>query len=293
MKVRRGEAGFTLVELLVASAITALVVSLLSAATFQFLKVTDRGHDRLSVLRDHRTAFQWLNRDAQMAVSELATVGPSSVTLQWTDVVSGTTYQSSYAQSGDELVRTLTVNGAPSSQTVARNLAPSGFSASKSGDLLTVSITSAKDGVTQTRTETIYMRVLAVTATPFATPASTATPTPTPATCDLAVTDGPNFGGGGKHVKFAITNNAASSAATLESISVSWDSGYGNLKKIKFGGPTVWSGNEAPPSASIGSLTGDLVAGDTEELRFEFASDGDEANVTFTATFSGGCTVGN
>jgi hypothetical protein len=96
------------------------------------------------------------------------------------DVVSGTTYESAYAQSGDELVRTLTVDGTPSGQTVARNLAPSGFSVSKSGDLLTVSITSVEGDVTQTRTENIYMRPPRGTTTPFPTQPPTSTPTNTP-----------------------------------------------------------------------------------------------------------------
>lgn len=167
MRERTSEAGFTLVELLVASAVAALIVGLLSAATFQFVTATDDGHDRLAVLRDHGTAFQWLNRDAQMAVSADATVLPSSVTLNWTDAITGTTYQSSYAQSGDELVRTLTVNGSPSSQTVARNLDTSGFSASKSGALLTVSITSVQGDTTQTRTESVLMRAAGATVAPM------------------------------------------------------------------------------------------------------------------------------
>ena len=167
MRTKTSEAGFTLVELLVASAVASLVVGLLSAATFQFLTATDRGHDRLAVLRDHGTAFQWLNRDAQMAVPEQATVLPTSVTLNWTDAVTGTTYQSSYAQSGDELVRTLTVNGTPTSQTVARNLNTSGFGASLTDDLLTVSITSVEGDTTQTRSESVLMRAVGATAPPM------------------------------------------------------------------------------------------------------------------------------
>jgi len=185
MRKKRGEAGLSLVELLIASAIAALIVGLLSAATFQFVTATNRGHDRLAVLRDHGTAFQWLNRDAQMAVPEQAIVLPTSVTLNWTDWTdgpTGKTYESSYAQSGDELVRTLTEDGgAPSSQTVARNLAPSpsGFSASLTDDLLTVSVTSTEGSTTQTRSESILMRA-----------APTPTPTPTPIPVNVVTVTG-------------------------------------------------------------------------------------------------------
>ena len=118
------------------------------------------------------------------------------------------------------------------------------------------------------------------------------TPTPTP-TCNLAVTAGPSYGGGGKFVSFDITNNAPSGSVTLESISVTWDSAYGNLKKIKFGTSFVWTGNDAPPDASLGSLSGSLSPGETKTLQFQFASNGGGGSVTFTATFSGPCTVGN
>ncbi len=181
MRAKAGEAGIALVELLVASAVASMILALLTAATFQFLHATSRGHDKLAVQRDHGTAFEWLNRDAQMAVPDLATVGPSSIVLGWTDVVSGTNYQASYVQSGDELVRTLAVDGTPSSQTVARNLAtPTGVSASRSGDVISMSITSAKGGVVETRTEAVYMRPMGLTPTPFPTLPPTNTPTITP-----------------------------------------------------------------------------------------------------------------
>ena len=167
MRATTSEAGLSLVELLVASAVASLVRGLLTAATFQFLTATERAHDRLAVLRDHGTAMQWINRDAQMGVSAQATVLPSSVTVTWTDPINGKTYESSYAQSGDELVRTLTVDGTPTSQAVARNLDASGFSASLTDDLLDVSITSAEGDTTQTRSESIQMRAVGAYVAPM------------------------------------------------------------------------------------------------------------------------------
>ncbi len=48
-------------------------------------------------------------------------------------------------------------------------------------------------------------------------------------------------------------------------------------------------GNAASP-AFIGPLSGDLGAGETKALQFQFASNGGGGSVTFTAYFSGGCT---
>lgn len=180
MKSPRGEAGFSLVELLVAFAITGMVLSLCSAALFQYLRTTERGQERLSVLRDHGGAFQWLNHDGQQAVSDLAVINPSTIDLYWSEQDSGDTYHSSYAQVGDELQRTIVVNsGAPLTHAVAHNLDVAGFSASRSGPLLSVTIASAEGGVAQTRTETVLMRVLTEPPTPLPAPTNTATPAPT------------------------------------------------------------------------------------------------------------------
>jgi len=184
MKRHAGEEGVGLVELLVAMGIMALVIGLIGASLFQFLRTTGRGHDRLAVVHDERDAFYWLNHDAQMAVSALATVAPDNVTLNWLDAVSGDSYQSRYEQADGELVRTFTVNGQTSARPVARNLDAAGFHASKSGDVLTVSIASSRGESEETRTELVYMRPPQTTMTAFPTPRPTSTFTPTPTPTD-------------------------------------------------------------------------------------------------------------
>jgi hypothetical protein len=184
MKRHAGEEGVGLVELLVAMGITALVIGLIGASLFQFLRTTGRGHDRLAVVHDERDAFYWLNHDAQMAVSALAIVSPDSVTLNWLDAVNGDSYQIRYEQADGELVRTSTVNGETSARPVARNLDAAGFQASKSGDVLTVSIASSRGEAAETRTELVYMRPPNATMTAFPTPRPTSTFTPTPTPTD-------------------------------------------------------------------------------------------------------------
>jgi hypothetical protein len=186
----------TLVELLAAMGIGALVIGLIAASLGQFLGVTSRGHEKLAIAHDYRDAFNWLNHDAQMAVASLATAEPGNVTLSWTNAVSGDSYQVQYQQSGSELVRTYTVNGVTSSRPVARGLGTAGLNASKSGDVLTVSMTGGEGAEVQTRTETVTMRPRDAIATPFptleptptptATPTPTLTPTPTPTPTNTA-----------------------------------------------------------------------------------------------------------
>ena len=182
MKGRSGEAGFGLVELLVALGIGALIMGLVAASLFQFMRATNAGTDELSVVHDQRDALYWLNHDAQMAVSSLATVSPNSVTLNWADLSSGDSYRSQYAQVGSELVRTLTVNGQPAARPVARSLAPSGFGVTKNGDVLTMTMDSSQNGAEEKLTETVLCALCPSDNDPFPTlvPTATFTPTPTP-----------------------------------------------------------------------------------------------------------------
>ena len=193
MKRKDGELGMTLVELLAAMGIGALVIGLIAASLTQFLGVTSRGHEKLAMAHDYRDAFNWLNHDAQMAVAALATAAPGDITLSWVDWAGAPTpqwYEVRYQQSGSELVRTQTVDGVTSSRPVARGLAPSGLTASKNGDVLTVSIADSQGAQAQTRTEIVQMRPPDAVMTPFATlpptptptltPTATNTPTPTP-----------------------------------------------------------------------------------------------------------------
>ena len=190
MKWNGGESGMTLVELLMALGIGGLVIGLVASSLTQFLGVTARGHDKLAVAHDYRDAFNWLNHDAQMAVASLATAEPGNLALTWVDAPTGDSHEVRYTQSGSELVRTETVNGETSSRPVARGLAPSGLTASKSGDVLTVSIANDQGEQPETRTEIVQMRPPVAIMTPFATlepsptptltPTATNTPTPTP-----------------------------------------------------------------------------------------------------------------
>jgi len=179
MKWNGGESGMTLVELVMAMGIGALVIGLVAASLSQFLGVTSRGHEKLAVAHDYRDAFNWLNHDAQMAVASLATAAPNNVTLDWVDAPTGDSHQVRYQQSGSELVRTQTVNGVTSSRPVARDVGPTGLTASKSGNVLTVTLTSGQGAAAQTRTEIVLMRPPDAIMTPFATLEPTLTPTPT------------------------------------------------------------------------------------------------------------------
>ncbi|MEK7693296.1 MAG: hypothetical protein AAB349_03820, partial [Chloroflexota bacterium] len=169
MKTRRGERGLGLVELLVGLAITGSILSVLGMTLVAILKDSATGRDQQSATHQLRNGLFWLNQDTQSGVASQANVAAGDVTMQWTDYSTGSTYSSHYQQAGSELQRTLTVNGAPTTRTVARNVVAGGFTASQSGNAVTYTLTVQNGAGTQSRTETAMMRVSDTPITPFPT----------------------------------------------------------------------------------------------------------------------------
>jgi type II secretory pathway component PulJ len=182
--MRAGERGVTLVETVIGIAITTMIVGTIGAALVATLRTTATGHNQQRATEQLRNAFFWLNQDTQSGVTSLASVANGDVTMQWTDYSTGLSYSSRYQQSGADLNRTLTVNGVQTARMVATDLVAGGFTASQSGDSVAYALTVTNGSSTQSRSETVTMRVTDLPLTPFATvtpvPTATNTPTSTP-----------------------------------------------------------------------------------------------------------------
>ena len=136
------ENGASLVEMLVAVAISILVFSVLSTALVQFVLTTRWGNDQLQVTNDIQVTGLWLGRDALEAASFTPGSGAVYGTLNWLDSSHQFTY--SYDSSTNSLVRQHYENSVlQSTITVARHITSQGdVSFSISGDRLTVNITA-------------------------------------------------------------------------------------------------------------------------------------------------------
>ncbi len=138
----RGEKGASLVEMLVAMAISVMVFGVITTALVQFMLVTRWGNSQLQISSDFQIASLWLGRDALEASS--FTSGASTVygTLNWKD--STHQFRYSYDLVDNALIREHLVSGVVQSTiTVSRHIAAqSDVVFSLSGKLLTVSITS-------------------------------------------------------------------------------------------------------------------------------------------------------
>jgi prepilin-type N-terminal cleavage/methylation domain-containing protein len=93
----KGEHGFTLVELLIAIAITGFLVAALGLVVRQIFVVPERGNDQLTALHAIQNAAHWVSLDGQVAKSAS---GGSSLVLTLPDDSS-----ISYTLSGGELHR--------------------------------------------------------------------------------------------------------------------------------------------------------------------------------------------
>ena len=128
----KGERGFSLVELFVATAITGLVVSFLGTAIYQIITVTEYGNDRMIAMHELQNAAHWVSLDGQMASTAS---GGNELTLTLPD---GSTV--TYAVVSTELRRT----AGDSQMILARNISEICFSVENC--IITMTVTSSPEG---------------------------------------------------------------------------------------------------------------------------------------------------
>ncbi len=144
------ERGVTLVETLVAIAISVLVFSVLSTALVQFVLTTRWGNNQLQVTSDIQVASLWLGRDALEAASFTPGAGSVYGTLDWAD--GSQQFRYTYDSTAGALIREHFDAGVLQSRTtIARHiLNQPDVSFLITGQLLTVSITSTSGAEAET-----------------------------------------------------------------------------------------------------------------------------------------------
>lgn len=152
-----GSGGFTLIETLLAVALTVMAVSIVGSSIFQALSLEGVWRQDVVATREVRHAASWFAGDALNATAtDLVDGAPpaGSVALSWDDA-SGTGHSALYSVSGSELTRDF--DGAQI--TLARQVVSTAFSLS--GKVLTFELTVvAERGGTETATLNTYLRML-------------------------------------------------------------------------------------------------------------------------------------
>lgn len=84
--MKQSEKGFTLIELIGAVAVMALIAVAVTVVTFQVLKVAGQSNDQMTAIPQVQNAGYWISRDTQMAESVVvANLEPAIfIILNWT-----------------------------------------------------------------------------------------------------------------------------------------------------------------------------------------------------------------
>jgi prepilin-type N-terminal cleavage/methylation domain-containing protein len=124
--------GMTMVELVVATAVTGIIIFFLGTVVYQILSVTGYGNDRLVAAHDLENAAYWFNLDGQQAVTA---GGDGGLALTLSDNSTVT-----YTLTGTELRR----NAGGAYTVLARNI--TGLSFTTSGRVITMFLVSSPPG---------------------------------------------------------------------------------------------------------------------------------------------------
>jgi type II secretory pathway pseudopilin PulG len=142
------ERGYTLVEAMIAIAITGFIVTVIGMVVQQMVTVPERGDDQLDAIHPMQNAAHWLTLDGQMASSA---VGGSNLTLTFPN-----TLVVRYLRSGTDLIR----SSASANRTIASNVASANFTVLNKVIYMTIVTVpdSRWDNISENYTYRAYMR---------------------------------------------------------------------------------------------------------------------------------------
>lgn len=157
--LRHSERGASLVELLVAMAISTFVIGALGTSLYQFYAISTYSQARMTALQDVQNAGLWLGRDAQEAAAFVPGAGSVYGTFRWSDA--SVEFRYSYDSGDGALVREHILGGVvQSTLPIARHVASQGDVVfAPTGNRVVVTLTSTSGPVTVTDSVMLTMRV--------------------------------------------------------------------------------------------------------------------------------------
>jgi prepilin-type N-terminal cleavage/methylation domain-containing protein len=149
-KLNKDQKGFTLIEVLIAIAITGLITWGITMTIFQVFDMNTRSTNRMAAITQLENAGLWVSKDTQMA-NDVSTPSEESLQLTWNDYWdTGASHNVTYTLEDNTLQRSHSVNGgASNSTTIAEYIDQTSFV--WDGDWLTFTVTATVGGESETR----------------------------------------------------------------------------------------------------------------------------------------------
>jgi prepilin-type N-terminal cleavage/methylation domain-containing protein len=106
-KIINTQGGFSMIEMLVAIAISGLIIGLIVDVTAQTLVINAADNSRMAAVKQVENAIHWIERDGQMASSKSidSTATQFPLELRWTGFENGYTHFITYDVNNGELSR--------------------------------------------------------------------------------------------------------------------------------------------------------------------------------------------
>ena len=163
----RSQKGFTIIELLIALAITSAIGGGISMAVIQIFDHNAQSTTRMIAVKQVENTVHWLNRDVQMAQVVAPTANPDPdglpLTLSWVEW-DNTENEVVYALASGELTRSYSIDGGePNVRVVARYANPDSAltNCSLDGAVLTFKITATVSEGSKSASESRTVDILA------------------------------------------------------------------------------------------------------------------------------------
>lgn len=161
--INKRQLGFTLIELVVAMAISGIICGSVTMTIFQIFDSSGRTSTHMTAVRQVRSAGYWVSHDVLMSQNLVLTDEASDdpdgsrlpLTLTWSDWTGNEIHEVTYSIVDDELRRSDSINsGAPTVDIVAEFIDPENTGCQYSGGKLIFTVTATVGAGSAAQTET-------------------------------------------------------------------------------------------------------------------------------------------
>ena len=161
-QITKKQQGFTLIEVLIAIAISSIIGIAVTTSIFQVFDVNARNNNNMTAINEMENAVYSITPDAQMAQNITATASSGfPLTLTWVEW-NGDSYDVTYDIQNGQFQRSYSINGGtPNTTIVAQHIDSAQTSCNFTNGTLAFKITAAVSGyrpASQTRSFTIALR---------------------------------------------------------------------------------------------------------------------------------------